>query len=495
MKEKHTGETNAAVLKNLIITVVIILVFLGIILGYYVSLYNEMRNNIILNGEKNAIRASDQIDRYLYTGSYLVELTGYALDDLLRGGSPRAEIQAYLENQSFATSTILDQQSNGIYGLISGEYMDGANWVPDADYVPTERLWYRDAIASAGAVAITEPYLDAQTGNMIITFSKALYDKTSVVAIDVSLGHLQSLSESVTADGKSDVEIVLSRNYHVIAHSNRAELEKDYSTGGEGFGSALVTLLAEQGWRDGYSTLHYGSSEYIIYTIAVENNWLCVSVTDVTTAFSRLQLSLQLTILVSLLIIGILVLLMLRSNRTDRLAQKMTELAERQTEFAHYDQMTGLQNRRAYAEVIERLSKGVPEELCVVVFDINGLKKINDTCGHDAGDELIISAASCIRSVFHDCDAVYRIGGDEFCVILNPAPADLNQRLAQIETRAARWKGRFVNGFSIACGYATGRERHDIDVLVKEADRRMYENKNSYYRATSQQRRPAPETD
>ena len=79
-----------------------------------------------------------------------------------------------------------------------------------------------------------------------------------------------------------------------------------------------------------------------------------------------------------------------------QLAESNSKLVELQTSYAYYDQMTGLQNRRAYAEKIDQYIENMPGECCVVMADINGLKEMNDTCGHEAGDELIIGAAECL---------------------------------------------------------------------------------------------------
>ena len=71
-------------------------------------------------------------------------------------------------------------------------------------------------------------------------------------------------------------------------------------------------------------------------------------------------------------------------------ADRVEKLAVMQMQQAYHDQMTGLQNRRAFSERLEHLAREMPEHLCIVMADVNGLKQMNDTCGHDAGDELII---------------------------------------------------------------------------------------------------------
>ena len=162
-------------------------------------------------------------------------------------------------------------------------------------------------------------------------------------------------------------------------------------------------------------------------------------------------------------------------------ADSAVKLAELQSRYAYCDQMTGLHNRRAYSEKTDQFALEMPAYCCMVMVDINGLKEINDRLGHEAGDELIIGSAECLRQGFGGIDTVYRIGGDEFCVILTDADTDTGQCLKRMEECCAGWKGEHVNGISFSYGYADSKEFPDIDSIQKAADRRMYEFKRQFY--------------
>lgn len=170
-------------------------------------------------------------------------------------------------------------------------------------------------------------------------------------------------------------------------------------------------------------------------------------------------------------------------------AESAMQLAELQTRYAYYDQMTGLQNRRAYSEKVEQLSKQLPVPCTVVMADINGLKEANDTLGHEAGDELIIGSAECLRKSFDGIDTVYRLGGDEFTVIAERSETEAKERLERMEKICADWKGQFINGISISYGAASTEEFSDLDSLLKAADQRMYAYKSNYYQCTGKERR------
>ena len=189
--------------------------------------------------------------------------------------------------------------------------------------------------------------------------------------------------------------------------------------------------------------------------------------------------------------VGILMGHFINKTRFERyvFAESAMQLAELQTRYAYYDQMTGLQNRRAFSEKVEQLSKQLPIPCTVIMADINGLKEANDTLGHEAGDELIIGSAECLRKSSDGIETVYRLGGDEFTVIMERPETEARKCLERMEKICADWKGKFINGISISYGVSSTEEFSDPDSLLKAADRRMYEYKSNYYQHTGKERR------
>lgn len=190
---------------------------------------------------------------------------------------------------------------------------------------------------------------------------------------------------------------------------------------------------------------------------------------------------------------GLLVGHAINKERSERFIYEETakELADKQTRYAIYDEMTGLRNRRSYDEKLKALSSNLPEQVCVVILDINGLKEVNNTLGHEAGDELIVAAAKCIASAFWGIDSVYRTGGDEFCVISEETPKETLKRLEEMEKLISKYKGKMITSVSVSYGYATNEELRDIKSIVIQADRNMYEFKRNYYAQQENDRRNA----
>jgi diguanylate cyclase (GGDEF)-like protein len=189
--------------------------------------------------------------------------------------------------------------------------------------------------------------------------------------------------------------------------------------------------------------------------------------------------------------VGLLIGHFVDTSRFERYvyARSVEKLADIQKRYAYYDQMTGLKNRRAYAEHLESLAGYLQQDLCIVMADINGLKTANDTIGHEAGDELIINAADCLQQAFSCTDNVYRIGGDEFCVIMKGSIEDAQQCIDRLEEISAKKKGRYIECVSISSGAESSEGHDDIETVVQEADRKMYESKNKYYITSGKDRR------
>jgi len=150
------------------------------------------------------------------------------------------------------------------------------------------------------------------------------------------------------------------------------------------------------------------------------------------------------------------------------------------------DSLSGVYSRYAYADDMERYGKMVelPDNFTVFMFDVNGLKTVNDTQGHKSGDELIIGAARCIENAVDKAGRCYRIGGDEFAAMTNMNTEEAEALLLRLEEQTKQWKGKTLDfAMSIAAGYARAEDFHDLTVeeLAKKADQAMYASKAVYY--------------
>ena len=156
---------------------------------------------------------------------------------------------------------------------------------------------------------------------------------------------------------------------------------------------------------------------------------------------------------------------------------------------ARFDTMTRLRNRRSYVELSKVADQGDEyANLTIVVLDLNGLKRVNDEFGHEAGDELICGAANCISAGFSG-DTCFRTGGDEFMVV--STDENIAERIKTFPKIMGAWKGKKVSNLSLAIGAASRIENPDMTFtqLAALADERMYADKDRYYRENGIDRR------
>ncbi|MBR0409579.1 MAG: diguanylate cyclase [Eubacterium sp.] len=163
------------------------------------------------------------------------------------------------------------------------------------------------------------------------------------------------------------------------------------------------------------------------------------------------------------------------------------------SEASFKDQSTRLLNRRAFEEEKARLMNNMTlgEDFIYVTADVNGLKTVNDTLGHAAGDELIQGAAACLKKCFGKYGKIYRIGGDEFALILSLPEKRIEGLKKEFETVMTAWSGEKVKDLSVSLGYASAREfpSENLAELSRISDERMYEAKAEYYRVSGKDRR------
>ncbi|MBR1385078.1 MAG: EAL domain-containing protein, partial [Ruminococcus sp.] len=149
--------------------------------------------------------------------------------------------------------------------------------------------------------------------------------------------------------------------------------------------------------------------------------------------------------------------------------------------LANEDSLTGVKSKHAYSEeeknLNDAISSGKDIEFAIAVCDVYGLKKINDTLGHKAGDKYIIDAAKMICDTFKE-SFVYRIGGDEFTVILTGE--DYKNRDALLDSIMQMSRANTENGgVVIACGISEFLKDSDnaVSSVFGRADEIMYKNK------------------
>ena len=141
------------------------------------------------------------------------------------------------------------------------------------------------------------------------------------------------------------------------------------------------------------------------------------------------------------------------------------------------DMLTGVLNRNEMNNFVDLLCNvDMNTSVAVIFADLNGLKAVNDSKGHNAGDQLLKDASKVLCEVF-DEDSIFRAGGDEFSIILKGiTEQEMNKKIEKVHEVSKKY-----DGVSFAVGGALEKDSRNVRLALRLADEKMYENKKKYY--------------
>ncbi|MBR5341027.1 MAG: response regulator [Erysipelotrichaceae bacterium] len=274
--------------KNVIATLLVFLLtvtatFIGV---YY--LYASTKESIELQGKVNVVQSAKEYDSYLLVRKNTVMLAGHVVDEMIRENKPTEEILEYMTAESLSIKKSIDMDYTGLYGWINGEYCDGVGWVPDDDYVATERPWYTETMADNSDVTFVRPYIDDQTGSILTTMAEKLSDGVSVIALDVTLDRIQQITEEIALQSSGSYGMVLDKTGLVIAHSDKSEIGKNYLEETDTLYAKLAEIIYS-GDENNFE-LEYGEQKYVAFVENIEGGWQAVSLVDTNIFYQPLKI-------------------------------------------------------------------------------------------------------------------------------------------------------------------------------------------------------------
>lgn len=186
------------------------------------------------------------------------------------------------------------------------------------------------------------------------------------------------------------------------------------------------------------------------------------------------------------LLIFVVLLLGETWSKLIRLVQERIQM-EVYKKMAYQDVLTGLGNRTAFEERIEELEESLAAGSLVslAMLDLNGLKQVNDTGRHRAGDQLLRDIAGCLRRAFEGMGECYRIGGDEFAVLFPGTEMTNDTCRTMVHRELARFHEETGRELSISGGCVSSRVEEKgkfrISGMMEQADALMYEEKRMFH--------------
>ena len=168
------------------------------------------------------------------------------------------------------------------------------------------------------------------------------------------------------------------------------------------------------------------------------------------------------------------------SGSVSDIIQSNMKNASRMKTLAEIDGMTGVYNRSKYLDVISN-SYREENSIAVIFWDINNLKTVNDNMGHEHGDRMIVTMAESLKKIASDNAKAYRVGGDEFVMIMSGSDEnDVKRKIKEWRTELDVLNEKAEEPISVSVGYACGKGKY-IEDIINEADRMMYKDKEQYH--------------
>ncbi len=485
--QKFKKTANMIRIRSLAVAIVVITIV--VVASVYVGqrFYATKKEVLQQQCELNAKESAREYDRCLLTRANIVTVAGYAVDMMMKSGRDNQAILDYMTAETNYIVATLDPSTTGIYGLINGEYLDGSGWVPDKDFVPSERPWYVETLQSGHEITFVEPYLDMQTQTVMMTVTDLLGDEKSVIAMDVSLEPIQRIIEEVSDPAEGSQAFVLDSGGIIVAHSDKSQLGVNYLTAADGLWHSIATNILEKGQMQ--FDLSAEEGDFSVYVDKLEEGWCSVSLINTDIWYQPLQRTVIIIGAGLVLIIAFLSVVFLRLNAKNQALQRLhTRIVQEERRgdelqmLSEKDRMTGLYDRVSGERKINELL-GAEVEGVFLELDIDNFKSINDTYGHQVGDQVILEVADALHGTFRSNDITMRLGGDEFGAFAvgitkqEMAEAIIHRLFQRLESLEIAELGDRKVSASVGAVLFTGKEAKSFEELYASVDQAMYTSK------------------
>ena len=261
---------------GMVVSLILVFVFMAVMVVYTSRLIYSvagLNSNAVI--EDRILNVSSMINNHINTAENVLQVTADSVHHMMISGSTPARIHEFLVEETRNITEQFDENFHGIYGYLMSRYMDGLNWVPPQDYDPKTRDWYVAAKESEGDVAFVPPYVDAQTGTLIISVSRMLPDEQNVLSLDVLLTDIQEMMEDLTINGKG-YGFVVDESGLFIAHKDRAK--KGTHIGETDGGTEFLNMIKNV--KTGSFPYDFGGQESTVYVNSIVYDWYVVMVVN-----------------------------------------------------------------------------------------------------------------------------------------------------------------------------------------------------------------------
>ena len=328
MTARNEGKnTRKARRMNLIFTLVATLALMVFAVIYNnLTFYDASVTGAYEDGEEAIKTMATEFENYLTVASTTLRVTADSVDLMKAAGRSVDEIEQYIVAQTKRQAEQFDENYTGIYAYMDGRYLDGVGWVPPADYEPTTREWYKSAVEAGGEAVIVSPYLDAQTGAVVITIARGIADAAApgepirnVIALDVAVSHIQKVTKDIRIAEKGYAMVVNTDGF-LVAHQDET-LNGKYIW--EVYGPELLDSI--RGAKSSRITARMDGEKVTLFIAPVMDQWYAVIAVRNAELLEGTRSQLAVNITVSLITFCLIALFYFIGYKNEQLAGKKVE--------------------------------------------------------------------------------------------------------------------------------------------------------------------------
>lgn len=297
----------------------------------FTSFYNKAVTDLYSMGQSSLSQEREQLNGYLLKGMDALQVTAITVEHMMKEGAGPEEIEGMLLEVSERFKEEIDPNFTGIYGVFNGVYIDGIGWVPDEDYVPQERVWYKDAKEAGGKSVIVSPYVDAQTNTVMASVSQLLYDGESVISLDIVLDEVQVITENIQMNDVG-YGFVIDKKGLVVAHSNKEEKGKNYTDDPET--DRLLDLIYSN--PNKVLPITYRGEKCTLFTDVIRDDWYVTMIVSNSRLFHDIRMLFIRNIIICLCVFVLIVLLC--RNMLKKLQWYIAKLQESNEKIEHINE-------------------------------------------------------------------------------------------------------------------------------------------------------------